>query len=119
MEKRSEMHFDVYQDATAETALYPDAGTGAITALAYAALGLSGEGGEIANKVKKILRDDQGVLTAEKADAIEKELGDVLWYIARVATEIGSDLNEIATANLAKLRDRADRGVIQGSGDNR
>lgn len=113
------MHFDEYQDATAETALYPDAGTGAIAALSYSALGLAGEGGEIANKVKKVLRDDAGLLTAEKADEIEKELGDVLWYIARVATEIGSDLNEIANGNLAKLRSRKERGVIQGSGDNR
>lgn len=113
------MQLSDYQDATDETALYPMAGTGDIVAISYAALGLAGEAGEIANKVKKILRDDNGILTIEKAEAIEGELSDVLWYVARVATEIGSSLDYIGEKNLAKLRDRKARGVIQGSGDNR
>jgi NTP pyrophosphatase (non-canonical NTP hydrolase) len=111
--------FDVYQDATALTALYPGAGTGNVEALAYTALGLAGEAGEIANKVKKVLRDDNGVLTKDKATEISKELGDVLWYLARVAEEIGTRLGGVAEGNIAKLYDRMQRGVIQGSGDNR
>lgn len=113
------MQLNDYQDDTAETALYPLAGTGDIVAISYAALGLAGEAGEIANKVKKILRDAGGKLTLEMAEAIEKELGDVLWYWSRMVTEIGSSADEVAEANLAKLRDRKERGVIQGSGDNR
>jgi NTP pyrophosphatase (non-canonical NTP hydrolase) len=111
--------FDLYQDNTGLTALYPGAGTGDSQALAYVALGLAGEAGEIANKVKKVLRDDNGVLSKDKADEISKELGDVLWYLARVAEEIGTRLGGVAEGNLAKLFDRQARGVIQGSGDNR
>lgn len=118
MEMRN-FSFDEYQDKTAHTALYPGAGTGNVEALAYTALGLAGEAGEIANKVKKVLRDDSGVLSKDKATEISKELGDVLWYLARVADEIGTRLGGVAEGNIAKLYDRKARGVIQGSGDNR
>ncbi len=85
----------------------------------YPTLGLSGETGEIAEKVKKIIRDDQGVITDEKRDQIAKEAGDVLWYLSQLATEIDYSLEDIAQMNLDKLASRAARGVLSGSGDNR
>ena len=85
----------------------------------YPTLGLSGETGEIAEKVKKIIRDDQGVITDEKRDQIAKEAGDVLWYLSQLATEIDYSLEDIAQMNLDKLVSRAARGVLSGSGDNR
>jgi NTP pyrophosphatase (non-canonical NTP hydrolase) len=97
------------------TAVYPGAGDNLI----YPTLGLAGEAGEVAEKVKKLIRDDSGVLSDERRAAIAKELGDVLWYVAQVATEAGLDLDEIAAANLEKLLSRAQRGVLQGSGDDR
>jgi len=97
------------------TAVYPNAGDN----LVYPTLGLAGEAGEVAEKVKKLIRDDAGVLSDERRAAIAKELGDVLWYVAQVATEAGLDLDEIAAANLEKLLSRAQRGVLQGSGDDR
>lgn len=113
------MNFNDYQEATAATALYPGAGTGDQMALAYTALGLAGEAGEIANKIKKIIRDDNGFVSVEKAKDISKELGDVMWYLSRLAEELESDLDSIAQANIDKLLDRKNRGVIGGSGDNR
>jgi len=77
------MYLDEYQKQTAVTALYPGAGRGTVDAISYSALGLTGEAGEIANKVKKIIRDDAGVLTDNKRSDIVAELGDVLWYLAR------------------------------------
>jgi NTP pyrophosphatase (non-canonical NTP hydrolase) len=97
------------------TAVYPNAGSN----LVYPTLGLAGEAGEVAEKVKKLIRDDAGVLSDERRAAIAKELGDVLWYVAQVATEAELDLDEIAAANLQKLLSRAERGVLQGSGDDR
>lgn len=85
----------------------------------YPTLGLSGETGEIAEKVKKIIRDDQGVISDEKRDQIAKEAGDVLWYLSQLATEIDYSLEDIAQMNLDKLASRAARGVLSGSGDNR
>ncbi|MDX8383738.1 MAG: nucleoside triphosphate pyrophosphohydrolase family protein, partial [Ghiorsea sp.] len=93
-----------YQDRAAETALYPSE-----QGLSYTALGLAGEAGEVANKVKKIIRDadqDNGHEMAERLDGIVAELGDVLWYVAMVAKECGSSLEDIANSNLAKLRSR-------------
>lgn len=110
------MTFDEYQEATAETAIYPEAGTGSQIALAYVALGLS-EAGEIQGKVKKMIRDDGGILTDEKRDAIRAEIGDTLWYLARVAEEIGTTLAVAARENIVKLADRQVRNVISGSGD--
>jgi NTP pyrophosphatase (non-canonical NTP hydrolase) len=110
--------FDDYQSGTAHTAIYPEAGTSSALALAYVGLGL-GEAGEIQGKIKKILRDDNGVLTKEKRLAISKELGDLLWYAARTAEEIRIPLSMCAQANLDKLSDRKDRGVLTGSGDER
>jgi NTP pyrophosphatase (non-canonical NTP hydrolase) len=104
-----------YQRRSRATAVYPDAGDN----LAYPALGLCGEAGEAAEKVKKAMRDDGGVLTEERREALAAELGDVLWYVAQLATEAGLDLGEIAGDNLAKLLSRQERGVLQGSGDTR
>lgn len=108
------MDMDDYQGLAAGTAIYPkDNG------LAYTALGLNGEAGEIAEKVKKILRDKGGSATPEDQQDIAKELGDVLWYIANCGNEIGYTLGDIAKMNIDKLQSRQDRGVLQGSGDNR
>jgi NTP pyrophosphatase (non-canonical NTP hydrolase) len=104
-----------YQERSRATAVYPGAGEN----LLYPTLGLCGEAGEVAEKVKKMLRDDGGVLSPERRTALAKELGDVLWYAAQVATEAGLDLDAIAEENLAKLGSRRDRGVLQGSGDDR
>jgi NTP pyrophosphatase (non-canonical NTP hydrolase) len=104
-----------YQQRSRATAVYPDAGHN----LTYPALGLCGEAGECAEKVKKAIRDDGGVLSDERRAALAAELGDVLWYVAQLATEAGLDLDEIADDNLAKLLSRRDRGVLQGSGDAR
>jgi len=104
-----------YQRRSRATAVYPDAGDN----LLYPTLGLCGEAGEVAEKVKKMVRDDAGVLTGDRRDALAGELGDVLWYLAQLATEAGLDLGEIAEANLAKLASRAQRGALQGSGDDR
>ncbi|QIQ62948.1 MazG-like nucleotide pyrophosphohydrolase [Streptomyces phage Moab] len=113
------MSVNQYQEFTRDTAMYPGAGEGDINAILYTTLGLSGEAGEIPNKVKKILRDDNGVLSEEKRLAILAEIGDVLWYAARLADELGARLGDVAEANIEKLEDRANRGVIQGSGDYR
>jgi NTP pyrophosphatase (non-canonical NTP hydrolase) len=87
--------------------------------LSYPALGLAGEAGEVAEHVKKSIRDDGGVVTAERREALGKELGDVLWYLAQLATELELELDEVAEANLQKLRSRQLRGVLSGSGDDR
>ena len=73
----------------------------------------------MAGKIKKIFRDKQGVIGAAEREALKAELGDVLWYIAQVATELDLPLDEIAGANINKLLDRQARGKIQGDGDNR
>jgi NTP pyrophosphatase (non-canonical NTP hydrolase) len=102
-----------YQRLSRATAVYPDAGSN----LTYPALGLCGEAGEAAEKVKKAIRDDAGELTPERREALAAELGDVLWYVAQLATEAGLDLDELARANLDKLLSRRDRAVLHGSGD--
>lgn len=104
-----------YQVATRETAVYPEITTNYM----YPLLGLVGEVGELANKVKKVFRDDAGEITKERKAAIRDELGDVLWYLARTADELGFTLSEIGESNLARLKDRKKRSVISGSGDNR
>jgi NTP pyrophosphatase (non-canonical NTP hydrolase) len=109
------MDLNTYQQAAGRTALYPDRGQNPL----YPTLGLCGEAGEVADKVKKVMRDDGGVFSAERRQAIALELGDVLWYVAQLAHELGLSLEEIASANLAKLADRADRQVLGGSGDRR
>jgi NTP pyrophosphatase (non-canonical NTP hydrolase) len=109
------VNFSEYQRSSRATAVYPDAGAN----LTYPALGLCGEAGEAAEKVKKAIRDDGGELTEERRAALAVELGDVLWYVAQLATEAGLELDVIAAANLAKLRSRQQRSMLSGSGDTR
>jgi NTP pyrophosphatase (non-canonical NTP hydrolase) len=87
--------------------------------LQYAITGLVGEAGELANQLKKILRDDNMIITPTRQDALVKELGDVLWYISNVADELGVSLDDVAVLNLGKLSKRQNAGNLQGSGDNR
>lgn len=133
------MTFDEYQEAAARTAIYP-----AEARVFYPALGLTGEMGEVAEKIaeecpdgsmpilhmaahagkvanqaKKILRDDGGGLTPERRFAIGKEIGGVLWYCAALATDLGLNLDDIATENVAILASRATRGTLKGDGDDR
>jgi NTP pyrophosphatase (non-canonical NTP hydrolase) len=86
----------------------------------YPTLGLTGEAGEIAEKVKKWIRDGGGeVITEDRREAILKELGDPLWYITAIAADLGYTLQDVVDANVDKLTSRKERGVLQGSGDNR
>jgi len=105
---------DEYQAGARKTAIYPSA-----IGLAYTALGLAGEAGEVANKVKKVYRDSGGDLKADRAFQIAQELGDVMWYVAQVATELGVDLSVVCQDNLDKLGVRAEEGKLQGDGDER
>ncbi len=109
------MDLNHYQRESRKTALYPDVGLNPI----YPTLGLVGEAGEVADKVKKILRDKKGLFDKESKEAIKLELGDVLWYISQLSSELGYELEDVAHANLEKLKSREVRGMIQGSGDNR
>lgn len=111
--------FSAYEHAAAKTAIYPDAGYGTMTALAYVTLGLTNEAGEVAGKLKKVLRDGGGTLTEDARAVIAGEVADVLWYVAMAARELGTTLEALATENAAKLADRSERGVLGGSGDNR
>lgn len=109
------MTFEEYQNKAAKTAVYPKLMHGSV----YPALGLAGEAGEVAEKVKKLVRDDKGVVSEEKRSEVAKELGDVLWYVSQVATEFDIMLTDVATQNLEKLASRKNRDRIHGSGDNR
>jgi NTP pyrophosphatase (non-canonical NTP hydrolase) len=109
------MNFTDYQTKARATAKYPVIGHGVI----YPTLGLTNEAGEVAGKIKKIFRDKDGIISHADKDALKAELGDVLWYIAQVASELDLSLDEIAEYNIAKLLDRLERGKINGDGDNR
>jgi NTP pyrophosphatase (non-canonical NTP hydrolase) len=108
------MDLSEYQRQSRRTAEYPREAW-----LAYPALGLAGEAGEVAEHAKKAIRDDAGKVTDERRAKLAKELGDVLWYVAQLASELGLDLDEIAKGNLEKLLSRQARGVLSGSGDER
>jgi NTP pyrophosphatase (non-canonical NTP hydrolase) len=110
------MELNEYQGKERDTAIYP--GKGNINGLVYVALGL-GESGEFQGKVKKILRDDNGVVTEDHKKALAFELSDILWYIAMSAEEVGYSLEEIAQMNIDKLASRKERNTLGGSGDNR
>lgn len=120
--------FDNYQSSASVTAIYP--GQGEIEGLMYAALGLAGEAGEVANKVKKVWRDESGFEYRDNAfggmtleyhsklkQDLQAELGDIAWYLAAVANELGVSMEQAAHDNLAKLESRQRRGVLGGSGD--
>jgi len=85
----------------------------------YPTLGLTGEAGEVADKVKKVIRDKEGVFTSETREAIAYEMGDVLWYLAELAHDLGYTLEQVALMNLEKLKSRQKRDKIHGSGDER
>jgi len=104
--------FKTYQTEAMKTRIYASDDD-----LVYSALGLAGEAGELANKVKKIIRGDNS--RAELIDGIKGEMGDVLWYLAALAEDIGTDLSEIAADNIKKIQSRQKRGVIKGAGDER
>ncbi len=109
------MNLSDYQSKAWEVALYPRSGNN----LYYPALGLGGEAGEVLNKVKKVMRDSQDIVNEECRETLKGELGDVLWYVAALATELHLTLEEIAQENIVKLMSRKERGVLSGSGDNR
>lgn len=130
------MEFNEYQTKANQTAIYYESITKYVESLGildpikklelirllsltYAILGLANEAGEVAGVMKKIIRDGNGQLTEENLAKIDSENGDVNWYNAEVATNCGTPLNLIVESNLAKLESRKERGVIQGSGDNR
>ena len=110
------MTFDDYQKTSRQTALYPNIlGKNYV----YPTLGLVGEAGEIAEKVKKVFRDNNGEMTEERKAVIAQELGDVLWYLAQIATELDLSLDTIASENITKLLSRKERGTLHGDGDGR
>ena len=109
------MNFSDYQTHSRVTAQYPSIGHPVI----YPTLGLVNEAGEVAGKVKKIFRDKGGAIGDPEREALAAELGDVLWYLAQVCTELEISLDDVAESNLAKLLDRQQRGMIKGDGDNR
>jgi len=109
------MNFTDYQNQSRKTAKYPAIGHPVI----YPTLGLTNEAGEVAGKIKKIFRDKGGVIGEAERAALKGELGDVLWYLAQVCTELDLSLDDVAGHNLEKLFSRLERGKIGGEGDNR
>ena len=109
------MNFEEYQSLAKRTAKYPDIKERFV----YPMLGLSGEAGEVANKVKKIFRDDGGIVKEERKEEIKNELGDLLWYISQLAGDLGMSLDDIAVSNIEKLSKRFENNTIKGDGDNR
>jgi NTP pyrophosphatase (non-canonical NTP hydrolase) len=109
------LDFRSYQIQAAKTAIYPNRGNN----LAYPTLGLCGEAGEVAEKVKKIIRDNGGLVPADVYNKLVAELGDVLWYVSTLCDELQCRLEDVADLNLQKLRDRQERNQLKGSGDNR
>lgn len=121
------MDFRRYQELAGETAVYPSMATvseinGEVTGvlhIGYPVFGLLGEAGELAEKTKKIIRDKNCIIDDSELLGLMYELGDIMWYIARICTELNVSMESIAQMNIQKLKDRKERGVIQGSGDHR
>lgn len=109
------MEFSEYQKQSRKTAIYPKTNPSFI----YPAFGLAGETGEVLEKLKKLIRDKNGILDQETKEQLEKEIGDVLWYISNLCSELELDLNKVAEENLKKLFDRQQRDKLRGSGDHR
>jgi len=108
------MTINEYQKGARSTAIYPDS-----QKIIYPTLGLTGEAGEVADKVKKVIRDNNDEFTADRKKQIALELGDVMWYAASLAHDLGYTLEEICQMNLDKLASRMQRDKIHGSGDER
>lgn len=104
--------FDIFQREAKSTAIYKDK-------VIYPCLGLAGETGEVLEKVKKALRDNNGDINDEFRRELAKEIGDVLWYASQIAEDLGLSFGDVALLNLEKLKGRQERGTIQGSGDDR
>ena len=119
LRKRGKMELNQYQIEAAESDLFEKTDDLMAPGLLEKVLGLSGEAGEVADKVKKIIRDKKGKVSEEDKEAIVKELGDVMWYLAGIARYLDTPLEEVAKKNIKKLVSRKQRGVISGSGDNR
>jgi NTP pyrophosphatase (non-canonical NTP hydrolase) len=111
------MDFDEYMEKASVTATFT--GKQKDHQLMYLALGICGESGEIAEKIKKIVRNDEGVISDEKRELIKLEIGDVLWYLSQLARTLGLSFEEVAVANIEKIMDRHSRGVIKSEGDTR
>jgi NTP pyrophosphatase (non-canonical NTP hydrolase) len=109
------MTFKEYQEESRKTAIYPDKDNNFV----YPVLGLVGEAGEVAEKIKKIIRDKEGIVDQESREKVMKELGDVLWYLSQTATELNLSLEEVVNNNIEKLKSRQERGKLRGEGDNR
>ena len=109
------MDFDNFQKEARKPAIYPNKDKNFI----YPTLGLVGESGEVAEKIKKILRDKNGTFDYESKLALKKELGDVLWYLSNLCDELNFSLSDVARINLEKLNLRLTTNKISGSGDNR
>jgi NTP pyrophosphatase (non-canonical NTP hydrolase) len=110
-----ELTANAYQTQALQTAIYPNQGNNLI----YPLLGLVGEAGEVAEKVKKLIRDGDGILTDPDREKIALEVSDTCWYLAVLAYELDFTLEEVMQMNLDKLASRQERGVLSGSGDNR
>lgn len=111
------MNFNEYQEKASQTAIYPNKNS--IVGLMYCTLGMSGEAGEVSERVKKLYRDHNGIVSEDIKKDITKELGDVLWYLSGIAKELNISLDDIATTNIEKLFSRKERNVLHGEGDNR
>ena len=108
------MTINEYQEGALRTAIYPES-----RRIIYPTLGLTGEAGEVADKVKKVIRDNNDEFTDERKQQIALELGDVMWYAATLAHDLGYSLDEICQMNLNKLASRMQRNKLHGSGDER
>lgn len=111
------MNFNEYEKLASRTATFE--GKVGEYKLMYLCLGLAGETGEVIEKIKKVIRNDEGTISAEKREAIKQELGDVLWYLAQLARVCDLPFDDVAQANIEKLADRHKRGVIRSEGDTR
>ena len=109
------MTFDMYQGWARLTAIYPNLNNNFI----YPVLGLCGEAGEVAEKIKKIIRDDNEIISEDKKNEVAKEIGDVIWYAANLCSELGLRLDDVAELNIEKLKNRLEQNTLHGSGDNR
>lgn len=121
IERKGIGELDEYQLLASQTAIYPHElpENFEYTGLIYAAMGAAGEAGEMLNKLKKWLLRDSHELTEEQTKMLEAEVGDLFWYVAALATELGVDLSSIAEKNIEKLFSRKERNVLGGSGDKR
>lgn len=113
-ERYKDMKISEYEEKAQATAIYPDSHK-----ITYPALGMAGEAGEVANKVKKLIRDGEEVLPNDWKEQLASEIGDVMWYCAALARDLDVSLTTIMAANLDKLKARQEKGTLSGSGDKR